>query len=67
MWKRDQLSAISSAKNMWEQLPSDKLKDFQSHKLRYQSRALPALTHLYYITHKGGTLATAPSGHNIRI
>jgi hypothetical protein len=57
MWKRDQLSSISGAKDMWEQLPSPTTSDWQSHKLRYQSRALPALTHLYYLTyqHKGGT------------
>lgn len=54
MWKRDQLSCISGAKDMWEQLPSITTTDWQSHKLRYQSRALPALTHLYYLTHKGG-------------
>lgn len=27
---------------------------WQDHKLRYQSRALPSLSYLYYLTHKGG-------------
>lgn len=62
MWKRNQLHKdFSSSKDFWEQKPNKKAKDYEGHKLRYQSKALPWLTNLYFITHKRGV------NNNIRI
>lgn len=55
LWKRNHIkNDLSSIKDMWEQLPcSNNLNEWQDHKLRYQSKALPSLSYLYYLTHKG--------------
>lgn len=47
-WKVEQLKEISSDKCVWQQKPDG----FGGVKLRYQSRALEALTELYHLTHK---------------
>ena len=45
---------LSSIKDMWQQLPCPhNTNEWQSHKLRYQSKALPSLSYLYYLTHQG--------------
>lgn len=56
LWKRDQIKKdLSGPKDMWEQKPSSQnIAEWQDHKLRYQSKALPSLSYLYYLTHKGG-------------
>ncbi len=56
LWKRNQIkNDLSGPKDMWEQKPSSQnLAEWQDHKWRYQSKALPSLSYLYYLTHKGG-------------
>lgn len=58
MFKRNAIkNELSSSKDMWEQLPSESnVSEWQAHKLRYQSRALPASSHLHLVIHKGGHL-----------
>lgn len=52
-WKVAQLEEISSESSVFAQGKNGK-DGFGTHKLRYQSRALPALTELYELTHKSG-------------
>jgi hypothetical protein len=49
-WKAERLKEIASTKSVFEQ-PSDGFSN--KPKLRFQSRALPSLTELYELTHKG--------------
>ena len=51
-WKVEQLKEISGKKYWWIQKADGKSRE---KKLRYQSKALPALTELYRLTHKGNT------------
>jgi len=53
LWKREQLRnwGLSADKDVWEQ---QKGSDWSNHKLRYQSKAIPELTELYLLVHKGG-------------
>lgn len=53
LWKVNQLSEISSAKNIWRQSKNGQ-DGWGTIKWRYQSRALPALTELYNLTHPKG-------------
>lgn len=57
-WKRNNIqAALSSKKDTWEQTPEsvpDSSLEWQKHKLRYQSKALPSLSYLHHLTHKGG-------------
>lgn len=54
LWKRNQIKQdLSSNLDMWEQKPHvENTQEFQKHKLRYQSKALPSLTYLYNLTLK---------------
>jgi hypothetical protein len=49
-WKANMLKEISGEKHFWQQ-PPDGLSKVD--KLRYQSLALPSLSELYQLTHKG--------------
>lgn len=49
-WKAELLKEISGPKNTWRQKPDG----FGRERLRYQSLAMPALTDMYLLTHKGG-------------
>lgn len=53
-WKVNQLKEISSSKCVWRQTKNGQ-DGWGTAKLRYQSRALPALTELYQLTHPRGT------------
>ena len=51
-WKTNMLKEISGEKHFWQQ-PPDGLSKVD--KLRYQSLALPSLSELYRLTHKGSS------------
>lgn len=53
LWKRNKIKKdLSSIKDMWEQEESSNTTEWSTHKLRYQSKALPSLTYIYELTHK---------------
>lgn len=53
-WKANALKEISSEKNIWKQGVHGR-DGWGGEKLRFQSRALPALTEIYRLTHQGKT------------
>lgn len=51
-WKRNQLKDDISSKNDINEQISKNVNEFQKHKIRYQSRALPSLTYLFNLVTK---------------
>lgn len=60
-WKADELKEITGNRSQWIQGTEQKPDGWGTVKFRFQSAALPSLTELYRLTHKG------TSGHKAKI
>lgn len=52
-WKADELKEITSDRSQWIQGTEEKPDGWGTIKFRFQSAAMPALTELHHLTHKG--------------
>lgn len=54
LWKAKELAEIASENYMWEQSDGNGRDGWGGKKLRFQSKAIPQLTELHRLVHKGG-------------